>query len=65
MVNFASLRGWFCSYPLEAILIIRDLLRGKLQFRSQPFKRRKSLRPLAAWSENYWLAIKSAQAASI
>ena len=49
----------------EAILISRDLLRGKLRFRSQPFKRGKSLRPLGAWSENYWLAIKSAQAASI
>ena len=52
-------------YTPEAILIIRDLLRGKLRFRSQPFKRGKSLRPLGAWSENYWLAIKSAQAASI
>jgi hypothetical protein len=67
MVNFASLRRWLCSYPYtpEAILIIRDLLRGKLRFRSQPFKRGKSLRPLGAWSENYRLAIKPAQAASI
>jgi hypothetical protein len=32
------------SVPPEAILIIRDLLRGKPQFRSQPFKRGKSLR---------------------
>jgi hypothetical protein len=46
-------------------LIIRDLLRGKLRFRSQPFKRGKSLRPLGAYSKNYRLAIKSAQAASI
>ncbi len=67
MVNFASLRRWLCSYPYtpEATLIIRDLLGGKLRFRSQPFKRGKSLRPLGARSENYWLAIKSAQAASI
>jgi hypothetical protein len=50
---------------LEAILIIRDFLGGKLRFCSQPFKRGKSLRPLGAWSENYWPAIKSAQAASI
>jgi hypothetical protein len=46
MVNFASLRRWLCSHPYtsEAISIIRDLLRGKLRFRSQPFKRGKSLR---------------------
>src|SRR5882757_6797281 len=67
IVNFASLRRWLCSYPYtpEAILLIRDLLRGKLRFRSQPFERGKSLRRLGAWSESYWLAIKSAQAASI
>ena len=66
-MNIASLRRWLCSYPYtpEAILIIRDLLRGKLRLRSQLFKRGKSLRPLGAWSENYRLAIKSAQAASI
>src|SRR5260370_13056105 len=45
--------------------MIRDLLGGKVRFRSEPFKRGKSLRPLGARSENYWLAIKSAQAASI
>src|SRR5882724_2216340 len=33
-------------YTPEAILIIRDSLRGKLRFRSQPFKGGKSLRPL-------------------
>src|SRR5882724_4554573 len=32
-----------------ALLIIRDLLRGKLRL-SQPFKRGKSLRPLGAWT---------------
>src|SRR5713226_1086544 len=63
--SHAGLCSGNMTAKLSAAAIIRDLLRGKLRFRSQPFKRGKSLRPLGAWSENYWLAIKSAQAASI
>jgi hypothetical protein len=46
-------------------LIVRDFTQRETAVSLQPFKRGKSLRPLGAWSENYWLAIKSAQAASI
>jgi hypothetical protein len=67
MVNFASLLCCLCSYPHipEAILTIRDLLGGSLLFRPQPFTRGKFLRSLAASIDKYWLAIKSAQTASI
>jgi hypothetical protein len=38
------------SYAPNAILMIRDLLRGKLLFRSQPFERRITVTPLLIFS---------------
>jgi hypothetical protein len=44
------------THPKQAILIIRDLLGGRLRFACQFFKGGNSVRVLGAWNENYGLA---------
>src|SRR5260370_42260084 len=54
MTSTGSLISCACRKSNPDILVMQSIKIG-----------RQRMRPLGAWSENYWLAIKSAQAASI